>query len=171
MAEKEERRALNRYSNNEFASASFLGFVKRIDDLWFSGKESGPTGREGIYPAETFDNGELSFVLREKMADVCFSTALMNEAGSLVHRKAHARVWPRKKEADPEHMQERDLPGEGEYQPSKEELRAVKEKLAQMPAWHLDKHQYREKSLLDLAEWKNGKSKKMPLPSMETLSR
>jgi hypothetical protein len=155
IADKAACRTLNRDSNKGLTSPAFLHFVEHIEELWFRGKASGATGREGIFPAEIFDNGEISFVLREGETNTVFSTALMDAAESLVHKKAFTRLWRQKAEADPLQLREKD------YQPTEDELAEVRTKLASKSAWVLDRHQYRKESLLDLSALKKEPIKKV----------
>lgn len=155
LAGKADCEELNRGSNKAFTSETFLRFVDRIEDLWFEGKVSGAHGRKGIYPEERFDNGEISFVLRERAVDVRFSTALMNAAESLVHKKAFIRLWKQKGEADPLRLREK------HYEPTEAELAEVRAKLGNQRAWVLDRHEYRNESLLDLSPLKKEPVKKV----------
>lgn len=154
IADRVDCRTLNRDSNKSFTSPAFLHFVEHIEDLWFRGKTSGAAGREGIYPSEIFDNGEISFVLREGDSNTVFSTALMDSAESLVHKKAYTHLWKQRPAADPQQLKQK------EYVPTEEEVREAKAMLAKKSAWVLDRHQYRRESLLDLSRLKEDRAKR-----------
>jgi hypothetical protein len=160
IAELADRKTLNKGYSKPFDSLLFQAFYKRLTNLYTEGKLLGTLG---IVPIETIDEDNILFELRTKTETILFSTGHFKEIPRMTHKEIYRKLYP--KSVAPDTNESYCM----EYTPTREELAEVKMKLADSPAWILDKHAYRHaESLLSLSNVEKQKSRKtIKVPDLE----